>query len=127
MTVSGAYASVPTLCVLCEDGANEAQAHLCSCLWEGGLLWPGDLNNCAWPISCAYSPLVSIFCTAERRPQHGSLLQVVDMGETALDEDTFNEYLSEISSHYTADKVSFLRTGLLATLTFFSPSVPSTR
>ncbi len=30
----------------------------------------------------------------------------MDMGETAIDEATFNEYISEISSHYTADKVS---------------------
>ena len=28
------------------------------------------------------------------------------MGETAIDEDTFNEYLEEIRQHYTADKVS---------------------
>ena len=30
---------------------------------------------------------------------------MVDLGETAIDEDTFNEYLAEISQHYTADKV----------------------
>lgn len=28
------------------------------------------------------------------------------MGETALDQDTFNDYLQEIKEHYTADKVS---------------------
>lgn len=28
------------------------------------------------------------------------------MGETAIDEDIFNEYLEEIKQHYTADKVS---------------------
>lgn len=28
------------------------------------------------------------------------------MGETAIDEETFNEYLEEIRMHYTADKVS---------------------
>jgi len=33
------------------------------------------------------------------------------MGETALDEDTFNEYLQEMKEHYTADKVSSLITG----------------
>jgi hypothetical protein len=27
------------------------------------------------------------------------------MGETSLDEDTFNEYLAEMKEHYTADKV----------------------
>jgi len=27
------------------------------------------------------------------------------MGETALDEETFDEYLQEIGQHYTADKV----------------------
>jgi hypothetical protein len=30
---------------------------------------------------------------------------VIDIGETALDEDTFDEYLTEIKEHYTADKV----------------------
>ena len=30
---------------------------------------------------------------------------MIDMGETALDEDTFNEYLVEMREHYTADKV----------------------
>ena len=30
------------------------------------------------------------------------------MGETALDEQIFEEYLAEMRDHYTADKVSFL-------------------
>ena len=30
------------------------------------------------------------------------------MGETSLDEDTFNEYLEEMKEHYTADKVSII-------------------
>lgn len=38
--------------------------------------------------------------------QHGRPLQIVDMGETAIDEDTFNEYLQEMRQVYTADKVS---------------------
>ena len=29
------------------------------------------------------------------------------MGETALDEDTFDEYLIEMRNHYTAEKVRF--------------------
>ena len=37
--------------------------------------------------------------------QHGAPLQIIDMGETALDEDTFNDYLEEMRTHYTADKV----------------------
>ena len=40
------------------------------------------------------------------RHQHGTPLQVIDMGETAMDEETFDEYLAEIRDHYTADKVS---------------------
>lgn len=28
------------------------------------------------------------------------------MGETAIDEETFQEYLNEMKEHYTADKVS---------------------
>ena len=38
--------------------------------------------------------------------QHGRPLQVLDIGETAIDEDTFNEYLGEMRQVYTADKVS---------------------
>lgn len=30
------------------------------------------------------------------------------MGETALDEETFQDYLTEMRDHYTADKVSFV-------------------
>lgn len=38
-------------------------------------------------------------------PQHGSPLRILDMGETAIDEDTFNEYIAAMREHYTADKV----------------------
>lgn len=37
--------------------------------------------------------------------QHGQPLKIVDMGQTDIDEETFEEYLSEIRQHYTADKV----------------------
>lgn len=37
--------------------------------------------------------------------KHGQPLQVLDMGETALDEDTFDEYLIEMKDNYTAEKV----------------------
>ena len=43
-----------------------------------------------------------------RRPtygQHGQPQQILDMGETALDEEVFEEYLTEMREHYTADKV----------------------
>ncbi|EGN98049.1 hypothetical protein SERLA73DRAFT_182913 [Serpula lacrymans var. lacrymans S7.3] len=39
---------------------------------------------------------------------HGAPLQIVDMGETALDEETFTEYLTEMREHYTADKYHLL-------------------
>ncbi|KAF8650336.1 hypothetical protein AX16_005277 [Volvariella volvacea WC 439] len=39
---------------------------------------------------------------------HGQPLQILDMGETLLDEETFNEYIHEIRSHYTADKYHLL-------------------
>lgn len=35
-------------------------------------------------------------------------MKVVELGETALDEQTFEEYLSEMREHYTADKVSVI-------------------
>lgn len=40
--------------------------------------------------------------------QHGRPMQVIDMGETALDEQIFEEYLEEMREHYTADKVCVL-------------------
>ena len=40
--------------------------------------------------------------------QHGRPLQIVDMGETSIDEDTFMEYIEEMRDHYTADKVCLL-------------------
>ena len=40
--------------------------------------------------------------------QHGQPLQIIDMGETALDEQIFEEYLAEMRDHYTADKVCYL-------------------
>lgn len=40
--------------------------------------------------------------------QHGAPLQVIHIGETSIDEETFNEYLAEMRDHYTADKVSIL-------------------
>lgn len=39
---------------------------------------------------------------------HGQPLQVLDMGETSLDEDTFDEYLMEMGTHYTVDKYHLL-------------------
>ncbi|KZT11835.1 DUF862-domain-containing protein [Laetiporus sulphureus 93-53] len=47
----------------------------------------------------------------ETRPgqsHHGRPLEVIDMGETAIDEDIFNEYLNEMRQHYTADKYHLL-------------------
>ena len=41
--------------------------------------------------------------------KHGRPLQVLDMGETYLDEDTFDEYLMEMRNNYTAEKVRFHR------------------
>lgn len=39
--------------------------------------------------------------------KHGQPVQVLDMGETALDQETFNDYLTEMRTHYTADKVRY--------------------
>ncbi|KAJ3010466.1 hypothetical protein NUW54_g2473 [Trametes sanguinea] len=35
---------------------------------------------------------------------HGKPLHIIDMGETSIDEETFDEYLAEMREHYTADK-----------------------
>lgn len=49
------------------------------------------------------------------------------MGETALNEDTFNEYLAEMREHYTADKVSGSFKGEYSLLTKDLSLVPSVR
>ncbi|KAF8192182.1 PPPDE putative peptidase domain-containing protein [Pholiota molesta] len=46
--------------------------------------------------------------TAPGRSHHGAPMQIIDMGETALDEETFDEYLQEMKQHYTADKYHLL-------------------
>ncbi|KAJ7043961.1 PPPDE putative peptidase domain-containing protein [Mycena alexandri] len=42
------------------------------------------------------------------RSHHGQPLQVVDLGETAIDQETWQEYLDEMRDHYTADKYHLL-------------------
>ncbi|KAF9447302.1 thioredoxin family protein [Macrolepiota fuliginosa MF-IS2] len=45
--------------------------------------------------------------TGPGQSHHGRPLQIIDMGETAIDKETFNEYLEDIREHYTADKVRY--------------------
>ncbi|KAF7299157.1 hypothetical protein MIND_00864300 [Mycena indigotica] len=49
-----------------------------------------------------------ISVTLPGRSHHGQPLQVVDLGETMLDEETWQEYLEEMRTHYTADKYHLL-------------------
>ncbi|KAF9005982.1 thioredoxin family protein [Cyathus striatus] len=46
--------------------------------------------------------------TAPGQSHHGRPLQIIDVGETALDEETLDEYLNEMRQHYTADKYHLL-------------------
>ncbi|KAF8895174.1 PPPDE putative peptidase domain-containing protein [Infundibulicybe gibba] len=46
--------------------------------------------------------------TPPGRSHHGAPFQIVDMGETSIDEETFNEYLDEMKGHYTGDKYHLL-------------------
>jgi hypothetical protein len=46
--------------------------------------------------------------TPPGRSHHGNPLQILDMGETFIDKDTFNEYIQEMREHYTADKYHLL-------------------
>ena len=48
-------------------------------------------------------------------------MQVLDMGETSIDEETFLEYLEEMRSHYTADKVCRIFLVVKITLTVAVP------
>ncbi|GJJ15677.1 hypothetical protein Clacol_009955 [Clathrus columnatus] len=45
-----------------------------------------------------------ISITLPGKSHHGSPLHIVDMGETGIDKETFEEYLQDIREHYTADK-----------------------
>lgn len=49
-----------------------------------------------------------ISTTLPGRSHHGAPLQVIDMGNTSIDEETFDEYLTEIRDHYTSDKYHLL-------------------
>ncbi|KDQ25439.1 hypothetical protein PLEOSDRAFT_1057725 [Pleurotus ostreatus PC15] len=49
-----------------------------------------------------------IMTAAPGRSHHGTPLRVIDMGETSLDEATWNEYLDDMREHYTADKYHLL-------------------
>ncbi|OCH87713.1 DUF862-domain-containing protein [Obba rivulosa] len=49
-----------------------------------------------------------ICITPPGQSHHGRPLQIVDMGETAIDEETFQEYLTEMRQHYTAEKYHLL-------------------
>ncbi|KZS90471.1 DUF862-domain-containing protein [Sistotremastrum niveocremeum HHB9708] len=60
----------------------------------------------AYGMEVFYGQGISI--TAPGKSHHGTPLQVVDMGETAIDRDTFQEYLAEMREHYTADKYHLL-------------------
>ncbi|EDR13188.1 uncharacterized protein LACBIDRAFT_188295 [Laccaria bicolor S238N-H82] len=51
---------------------------------------------------------LGINTTPPGRSHHGAPMQVLDMGETSIDEETFTEYLEEMRSHYTADKYHLL-------------------
>ncbi|OBZ71746.1 Desumoylating isopeptidase 1 [Grifola frondosa] len=49
-----------------------------------------------------------ICTTKPGQSHHGQPLQMLDMGDTAIDEETFQEYLTEMREHYTADKYHLL-------------------
>ncbi|KAF9219270.1 DUF862-domain-containing protein [Gyrodon lividus] len=42
------------------------------------------------------------------KSHHGSPLRIIDIGETAIDEETFEEYLNQMRENYTADKYHLL-------------------
>ncbi|KAJ7645496.1 PPPDE putative peptidase domain-containing protein [Mycena polygramma] len=46
--------------------------------------------------------------TLPGKSHHGQPLQIVDLGETAIDEETWQEYLDEMRDHYTVDKYHLL-------------------
>lgn len=53
-------------------------------------------------------------------------MEIVDLGETEIDEATFWEYIESMKEHYTADKVSRER-GLSCSITNYYSPVPFIR
>ncbi|CAL1713052.1 unnamed protein product [Somion occarium] len=49
-----------------------------------------------------------ISITHPGQSHHGNPLRMVDVGQTDIDEETFEEYLTEMRQHYTADKYHLL-------------------
>ncbi|EJC98000.1 DUF862-domain-containing protein [Fomitiporia mediterranea MF3/22] len=56
-----------------------------------------------------YGPYGQVICIFRPgQTQDGQLVQVIDMGETTIDEETFNDYIKEMNSIYTADRYHLL-------------------
>ncbi|KAG9315613.1 Choline/Carnitine o-acyltransferase-domain-containing protein [Chiua virens] len=80
-----------------------------------------------------------IAITQPGKSHFGAPLRIIDVGETAIDQETFNQYLTAMRDHYTADKVchfncnsftndciGFLTGGSIPSyITCKSPSLPS--
>ena len=71
---------------------------MCNVLWHHDCLKLGGYTD-------SYSSFNSNSNCVYALIQHGQPLQVIDMGETAIDEETFNDYINEMNDVYTADKV----------------------
>jgi hypothetical protein len=56
--------------------------------------------------------------------QHGKPMQVIDMGQTEIDQETFETYLEEMRMHYTADKVRYHKHVHYFKLTMLAVSSP---
>ena len=77
---------------------------MCNALWRCDCLKLGRYTD-------SYSSFNSnsnhVYVCVYALIQHGQPLQVIDMGETAIDEETFNDYINEMNDVYTADKVCY--------------------
>ena len=96
-------ASGPYICPV--HTQRHSKAHICCRLRQRVLLWTRNQYHLSRPISRPYHFLVPLFLRFTS-PKHGSPLQILDMGPTSIDGDTFDDYIAEMREHYTADKVS---------------------
>jgi hypothetical protein len=101
--------------------AVACKAHVCGSLWEGSFLRPRDLLlrpgtfMGRYIIRYALARLTDI-------DQYGRPVQILDMGYTDLDEETWKDYLDEMRLHYTAEKV---RRWFFCSPTIYLPEIQS--
>lgn len=84
-------------------------AHFRRRLREGSILWSRYSRVKAWHDACTSSASCSFSCGLnESLLQHGKPVRTIECGTTEIPEETFDEYLDDLRSSYTAAKYHLL-------------------